>query len=204
MTDPKPPIPRLLAGKDQLSRVEQEQILARVLAQTQAEAPATRRGFGWVVGLFAAAAAVVGALFLANLSPEPPEFVARGGGPDFSVACVEALPCGPGGRLRWFVRSTPKLPNFAAFAQRTDGTILWYFPENEGGSSLDLGAHAHSQSGELDLAIALGQEHGPGTYKVIGMFSPTPMTRGAIRAAYLGPREPGAGLVFIESSLVLR
>jgi hypothetical protein len=204
MTEPKPPIARLLAGKDQLSRVEKEQILAQVLVHTQAEAPSPGRRFGFWVGLLAAASAALGGLFLSTLPPDPSERVARGGGPSFSVSCAEGLPCGPGGRLRWFVRSTPELSHFAAFAQRPDGTILWYFPQTEAGESLDLGAHAGAETGELDVAIELGQEHAPGTYKLIGMFSPNPRTRGALRSAYLGPLEPGAGLVVVESQLVLR
>jgi len=152
----------------------------------------------------AAATAAAAALLLLTLPPEPDEWAVRGGGPNFSVTCAQELPCGPGGRLRWFVRSTPELTHFAAFAQRADGTILWYFPEKEGGSSLALKEHARSPNGELDVAIELGQEHAPGTYKIVGMFSPTAQDRGAVRAAYLAARDPGAGPVFVELVLVLR
>jgi hypothetical protein len=202
MAEPKPPIARLLAGEDQLSRVEKEQILAQVLAKTQVEARSPRRNLGLIAGLFAAVTAA--ALLMVTLPPTPSELVPRGGGPSYAVRCAESLPCGPGGRLRWFVRSTPELRNFAAFAQRADGTILWYFPQTEAGSSLDLGAHALAETGELDVAIELGQEHAPGTYKVIGMFSPSPMTRDALRSAFVGPRDKSAGLVLVESELILK
>lgn len=201
MAQDKPSISRLLSGRDQLTRLEEEQILAQVLEQSRSKGADRRRLWGAFGALVAASAGIAGLFWV---GPEPGEFVARGGGPHFTVRCTPTLPCGPGGRLEWFVQAQPPLTHFAAFARRADGTILWYFPDREDGTTLDLSVHAQAKGGALDVGIELGQEHAPGTYKVIGMFLGAPLDRGQVRAAYLDPGPSGPQRVVVEAELELR
>lgn len=164
---------RLLTGKRGLSRPEKEAIFARVLTRTT-----SRRGrFRWPALILTLSTATA-AMFLLFRSPRPAEFQARGGArASFRIACL-AGPCRTGGKLLFEVSALPG-GYFAAFARRTDGTIIWYFPDRETGESVSvLGA-----GGELGRAVVLGPEHVPGEYQVFGMVSPRPLSRADVRYA---------------------
>src|SRR5258706_1082337 len=114
-------IPRLLAGRDELSRPEQDAIFERVAAP----APTARRWW-WL-----AAPVLVAGIVLVAVAPWRPadDFAARGGSRPIAalhVTCSGA--CAPGAKLLFDVHGTSAYRYFAAFAKRGDGTGLWYFP----------------------------------------------------------------------------
>lgn len=190
---------RLLSGRNQLSRIEKEAILDSVLDRVAAaEAPAEsasrpRRRYAvlWYGAPVALAAAGFAVFLLVRPSPPPPgEFTARGGAvssskdPDFALRCIDAhgqAPCRSGLRMLFVLSPEEAHPYFAAYAQHPDGTLLWYLPEQASETSIDL--RAASQQDVLSTAITLGPEHRPGVYRVHGVFSTTPLSRAAIRAA---------------------
>lgn len=177
---------RLLAGKDRLSRIEKEQILDAVLAQA---APAPRRRW-WLAVVPALAAA---ALLIVITPWKHDDFTARGGGAP--VAMFE--PSAHAGKLVFDVHGTTGYGYVAAFAQRADGTILWYFPASETGTSAPL----HMIDGVLDRSIAMGSEHTPGTYRVYGVFSRAPLTRDQVRAQIEGM--PRGDVAVVQRELTL-
>jgi hypothetical protein len=168
-------IPRLLAGRDRISRLEKEEILGNVLA-----ASAPRRTRWWWAALPALAIAAIVLLVVLPRKPSD-EFTARGGGKPVAAFTPSCNPCKPGGTLVFDVHGTTGYRYFAAFSRRSDGTVLWYFPA-AGGASVDLvDQPAH---GVLNRGIVLGPEHAAGTYHVYGVFSNEPLTREQIRARF--------------------
>ena len=165
---------RLLAGRSGLSRPEKEAILERVLADV---APRARSRGRLAIGALGLAAAAAGVLVLRLGAPRD-ELTARGGDlpPSFEVSCVPA-PCASGGKLVFDVASTGGAAYFAAFARRDD-TLIWYFPSTPEARSRPL----PPGGGVLDTGIVLGSEHVPGSYRIEGVFSATPLDRAAIRA----------------------
>lgn len=168
-------IPRLLAGRDRLSRLEKEEILEKVLSRS-----APRRTRWWWAALPAVALAAVVFVIALPGSHKESEFTARGGGKPIAAFTPSCSPCTPGGTLLFDTHGTT-YRYFAAFARRSDGTVLWYFPA-EAGASLDLGNQP--THGVLDRGIAIGPEHTPGTYRVYGVFSDQPLTRAQIRERF--------------------
>lgn len=190
-------LPRLLAGKDRLTRFEKEQVLARVMTDVAPEpAPARRRWFF----VFATASAAA-ALLLAIPLFRGDEFATRGGGgngADFTMYCTtneQRTPCQRGSKLLFELRPTSSDRYFAAFARRSDGTVIWYFPVDEAARSLGL---TQQQIGVATTAFVLGPEHAPGLYRVYGLFWAQPLSRSEIRAqAEAAPRS------LIEKPLVV-
>src|SRR5512144_887074 len=118
-------IPRLLAGRDQLSRIEKDAILDHV-----AGGATPRRARWWFAAVPALAAAIVLVVVAPWRSQAPSDDVAARGGSRpiaaLRVACPTA--CRPGSKLLFDVHGTTSYRYFAAFAKRGDGTVLWYFP----------------------------------------------------------------------------
>ncbi|HEY5948476.1 MAG TPA: hypothetical protein VIV40_23425, partial [Kofleriaceae bacterium] len=197
----KPALSRLLAGRNRLSRVEKEQILDHVLGQT---AP-RRKSRWWLAAMPAIAAAVTVLLVLAPWrSREPSEFTARGGGhavASFKPACAHG--CAAGDKILFDLDGTTGYRYFAAFSQRADGTVLWYFPASDDAQSLEL-AHQLG-SGVLDHGIVIGSEHPAGTYRMFGVFSNEPLTRAQIRDRFDADSvTAGPGTAVVEQQLVVR
>ena len=170
---------RLLSGRNRLSRLEKEQILDNVLGEV---APAPKRMRWWLAAMPAVAAAVVVLLVLApwRAQQQGSDFTARGGGQRlgaFKPTCAHG--CRPGDKLLFDLDGTAGYRYFAAFSQRSDGTVLWYFPSNDEATSLDLSRQLGS--GVLDQGIVIGNEHAAGTYRVFGVFSNEPLTRAQLR-----------------------
>lgn len=189
---------RLLAGRDRLSRLEKEQILDQVLAQT---AP-RRRARRWFAAMPAVAAAV--ALVLVLAPKGEPEFAARGGREKvgaFKPACAHG--CGAGDKIVFDLAGTTGYRYFAAFGQRADGTVLWYFPSSDTDTSVDLAQGLGS--GVLDRGIVIGGEHSPGTYKVFGVFSTEPLARKDLRDRFDEENvTAGPGTSVVVQELVVR
>ena len=87
--------------------------------------------------------------------------------------------CTHGAKLVFDLHGTTGYRYFAAFAKRSDGMVLWYFPTSDAESSVAL-----PTSGILDQGIILGDDHPAGMYRVYGVFSRAPFTRAAIRDAF--------------------
>jgi len=190
---------RLLSGRNQLSRIEKEAILQSVLdrvaaAKAPAESASRQRRrhavlwYGAPVALAAAGFAIF--LLVRPSPPQPGEFTARGGAvsspkdPDFALRCIDErgpAPCRSGLRMLFVLSRDEAHPYFAAYAQHSDGTVLWYVPEQASAASIDV--RIASKQDVLSTAIAFGPEHRPGSYRVYGVFSTTPLSRAAIRAA---------------------
>ena len=191
---------RLLAGRNRLGRLEKEQILERVLAETRPR----RRSRWWFAAMPAIAAVVAIVLVLVPWRREgDDEFTARGAGSALGVfepTCPRG--CRPGEKILFDFSGTSGYRYFAAFSQRADGTVLWYFPSSEGDRSIDLAQHA---AGVLEHGIVIGAEHAAGTYRVFGVFSHEPLSRAQIRERF----DPagvtaGPGTSVIEQELVVR
>ena len=183
--------PRLLRHKGGLSRVEKERILEKVLADVDRSPPTARRWFTVsLAGVAAVAAAVAvgwwatGRGWRGQEQAGAPEFAVKGGAePGFRAYCLGdrgPAPCARGLRLLIDLTVTDALPHFAAFARGHEGTIVWYFPEREDARS------PVAKSGLFTEGILLGDEHAPGTYTIVGVFSQEALTRARVRALFTG------------------
>ena len=197
-------IPRLLAKRDRLTRIEKDAIFESVFADV---APPRRR-LRW---LFAVAPAVAAAMALVVIAPwrtetrgrVEPEFAARGGAKPVAALLAKcAAGCELGDRIIFDVHGTSGFRYFAAFGQRGDGTVLWYFPSEPHGTSIDL---AQSHAGVLGDGIMLGAEHGTGRIRIFGVFSRAPLTREAIRTSFDETRaSAGPDTQVIATEVVVR
>ena len=144
-------IPRLLAGKNQLSRPEKDEIFANVLG----EVGRPRRSGWWRPGVWVAVTSVAAILVIVPVvvkneggktrDGKNDTFTARGAASavaGFDLACSgsESLRCQSGGHLLFDLQKSTGYRYFAAFARRNDGAVIWYFPESPEGQSLDLSA----------------------------------------------------------------
>lgn len=198
-------MPRLLSGRNSLSRVEKDRILERVLAEV---APARRfapRPLHWV----GAAAAVAGLVLVAAIltrDGREPELAARGGAAavaGLAVSCPGSPSgaCRPASTMVFDLSRSGGYRYFAAFGRRSDGTVLWYFPV-AGGRSVDL--EAGLRDGLLDRGVRLGADHPPGRYRIHGIFSVEPLDREAIRARFRpGAEDLGPGTAVVVTDLVV-
>src|SRR5262245_12685440 len=119
---------RLLGGKPDLSVTEREALLGAVLDRAQ---PRPRRSARWLIGGFAAVAAV--ALAAVVVVPDPqPDLTPRGGAitPSLTLSCLvdgRVAPCARGAKLV-FELAPAGHSAFAAVAEAPDGSTLWLFP----------------------------------------------------------------------------
>lgn len=192
---------RLLSGRPRLGRLEKEQILDTVLAEV---AP-RRQARWWLAVVPAVAAIVVVVLVLGPWRPRAADELAPRGGAHmlgaFKPACTRG--CTAGEKLLFDLHGTTGFRYFAAFGQRADGTVLWYFPSDDSGVSIDLAQQP--PGGVLDRGIAIGSEHPPGTYRVFGVFSSEPLSRAQLRERFDAARmTAGPGASVIEQELVVR
>jgi hypothetical protein len=192
---------RLLSGRNRLSRLEKEQILDNVLGEVAPE----RRTRWWFAAMPAVAAAVVLLFVFAPWRPrEQGEFTTRGAGHvlgAFKPTCARG--CNPGDKLLFDLNGTAGYRYFAAFSQRSDGTVLWYFPSSDSAVGLDLTQQLGS--GVLDQGIVIGSEHPAGTYRVFGVFSNEPLSRRQIRERFDDHHvTAGPGTSVVEQELVVR
>ena len=173
-------VDRLLAGRDQLTVDEKHAIFARVLADP---AVAPRRGVWRVWGGIGATAALASVLVMMALPRGGEELTPKGGAtPSFTVACAPS-PCAVGATLLFELAPAEGQHYFAAFGRASDGKVIWYFPESESAVGLSTDALRH---GVAKRGVAIGSEHGPGHFVVTGVFSPTGLTRGEVRALIEG------------------
>ena len=165
---------RLLSGRNELSRIDQEEVLAEVLAEvTPRRRP--KRMFGAALAFAAMVAAGV-----VLVAPDKGELRSKGAETaTFFASCGEA-PCTKGGRLVFTVSGFGERSQFAALASRDDGTVIWYFPSTDDGTTIDL--RRRTKDGILDRRIVLGADHPPGSYRLFGVFSSEPLTRSAVKA----------------------
>jgi len=140
----------------------------------------------WPFGLLALGAVVGLTLGLALwLRPVGSEFAARGaplvGAPRFETHCVAgpSEACRTGARLAFEVTASEGRGYFAAFARRSDGVVIWYFPDPNGLSV----AVPRAPPSLLDRAVELGAEQPPGHYQVYGVFSGRPLRRADVKRA---------------------
>jgi hypothetical protein len=196
-------IPRLLSGKNRLSRREKDVLFERVCAQL-----APRRTFrrpAVLLALAGAAAAILALPWVIRDGRRPLDepFGARGAAQaDFGLVCAGQPDgrCQQGQKLLFDLHLDPRSSYryFAAFARRDDGTVLWYFPDAPDGHSIELaGRLSH---GVLDRGVALDERHGAGHYQVIGIYSAVPLTRDVIKARF----RPGAADLGPDTSVVMR
>jgi hypothetical protein len=165
---------RLLAGRDRLGRIEKDAILAKVLADV---APAPKRAWWWFA-LPALAAAALIALLVIPRGAKDDEFTAKGKGvaaASFTPTCG-ASPCARGGKLLFDLHGTTGYRFFSAFGRDTSGNVIWYVTARELDRALT--------DGVLDESVLLGDEHAPGTYRVYGVLSQTPLDRDGIKALF--------------------
>jgi hypothetical protein len=203
-------IPRLLSGRNRLSRPEKDEILANVLGEVT---PGRRvRGRH---GVLLALAGAVGILVLVPLAmrggpdgARDAAFSARGissAAAGFELVCPDGRPgiCLQGDTLLFDLSGSAGHDYFAAFARHQDGTVIWYFPESPDGKSLEL-ARSLSE-GVLRRGVAVGDEHQPGRYRVHGIFSDTALTRDDIKERFEdGAHDLGPGTAVTTRELTVR
>ncbi|MFW2388200.1 MAG: hypothetical protein ACN4G0_07685 [Polyangiales bacterium] len=165
---------RLLRGQNTPSVIERERMSKEVLERVGAGRTKRSR---FRIGL--AAAATTGAVALLFVAL-PGELTPRSAG---DGAVLDAL-CQPGPGCRQGNRLVLRVSNhegeqgyMAAFAQRSDGTVIWYFPEDESSRALPF------RNGEwMNRAVVLGPEHVPGDYDIHAVLSATPIDQGTVRS----------------------
>jgi hypothetical protein len=175
---------RLLSGRDRPSVLQKEALFEQLYRRVARREPAASRWPWRQLSLAGGAALCVAAALL--LRPTAPEFTTRGGGPvnepAFRVLCFGGgeTSCRVGGALAFEVGAGAQSQYFAAFARRSDGAIIWYFPALDG-LSTPLGSEPRSLM--LDHGVELGAEQPPGHYEIFGIFSARPLSRAEIKAA---------------------
>lgn len=196
MSEPRLPA-RLLAGRDRLSVVEKDAILATVLPA----GPARRRW--WLIALPAVAAVALALIVVVpSGTPVHDDFAARGGATAaLRLVCPDG--CRADRKLLFDVSGTSGYGYFAAFAKRGDGEVIWYFPSLTEPSPALTRGHVHD--GVFERSAVLGVEHPAGTYRVYGVFSTRPLSRDEIRASFDPQhRTAGAGTAVVERELVVQ
>lgn len=198
-------IPRLLAKRDRLGRVEKDAILASLLADVSPR----RRRSRWWLGLVPAVAITIAVIMFgpwrSQPAPTPPDVLAARGGAQaftsFRATCAGA--CERGHKILFDLHGTSGYRYFAAFSKRADGTVLWYFPSSPDDVSLD--STTQPRDGVLDRGIVLGDEHASGSYRIYGVFSRAPLTRELIRARFDDAQHAaGPDTVVTTAELVVR
>ena len=183
---PDPRFDRLLSGRDRPSITEREAVLDRLL---EGAGPRTRPFWTverWAWALAAAAAALLLVPSALLLHGRGERLTARGGAEPVAVvelACSRGDPaqgCPRGAKLFFRVQAPEKRRYFAALGVSQTGSAVWYFPSGDAQRSELLPA---AGSGVLAQAIVLGDEHLPGVYQVLSVFSEWPMAREEIRKA---------------------
>lgn len=200
-------VARLLSGRDRLGRVEKDAMREHILDATASPARAPRRVAAMLVAGALAAAGVVLFLQRAPRQGEAPEFASRGAvGP---IAALRATcghgdqPCRRGDQLVFDLAGARGYRYLAAFAQRDDGTVVWYFPADDGGVSVDLGEHV--KRGALDRSAVIDAQHTPGRYRLYAIFSTGPLTRAAIRERFAPERaDLGPNTAVVARELVVQ
>ena len=185
-------VPRLLAGRRTLTRVEKDQIFEAVLQGVDSSAPRRRRAAWLAVAGAVAALAAIPVVLLAGKTDSSSPFSARGEAvrATFAVFCAAGT-CRPGDTLLFDVPPTSGWRYFTAFGRRDDGTVIWYFTDAVSASGVDLASPR--AGGVLGTGVALDEAHRPGRYRIYGVFSLAPLDRAGIRARLDGPSgEAGA------------
>jgi hypothetical protein len=189
-------LPRLLAGKNRLGRVEKEAVLEEVLAQVAPRHRARR----WIALAVPALAVAVLVLWLVPRDREQPsEFSARGGSAQVAAFAPTCNPeCTRDSKLLFDLQGTTGYRYFAAFAKTPAGRVIWYASGRDLARDLDRGV--------LVDAIVLGADHEPGRYRVFGVFSDRELSRDAIRELFddAGRARAMPGVEVVERELVVR
>jgi hypothetical protein len=200
---------RLLSRKNQLSSAEKQEIFGRVMDDVAPSPRWFRRPAVWaaLAGAMAALVIVPLAIRSAELGELADSFGSRGKQAaiaTFEVSCPsQPSGCQRRGTLVFDVQASAGYRYFAAFARRSDGTILWYFPDSATAQSLDLDARV--TNGVLDRGIALGDEHQAGSYQLYGIFSGTPLSRDDIKARFQpGAANLGPGTAVVTKDLAIQ
>ncbi|HUS63404.1 MAG TPA: hypothetical protein VMZ28_02635 [Kofleriaceae bacterium] len=200
-------IARLLSGRDRLGRVEKDAMLERVLSDTASPARAPRRVAALLLVGVAAAAGVF--LFVRGGASERPEgsrFASRGAAAETAalrLSCRGGDTCAAGDELLLDLQGTRGYRYLAVFAQRADGAVVWYLPEADGGTSIDLAEHL--RRGVLDRKVMLAADEPRGRQTLHAIYSTGPLTREAIRTRFQpGKRDLGPHTAVVSKELVLR
>jgi len=192
---------RLLSGRNRPSVLHKEAGSGRVLAKLDRDRRIRR---GALFGSLLSVAAVL--LFVSipedstpnNTNQSSTTLTPRGEAEaSFVPHCHdEAKRCRPGSTLSFEIVAMGGARYFAAFAQRTDGVVLWYLPAPD-----ETSLEVQAAGAMLGTGVRLGQEHTPGNYTVYGVFSREPLDRAALRER-LGPALAGReGLSVVTRAL---
>lgn len=205
-TDPYLPA-RLLSGRPEMSAPEKEAVLGAVLRRVS-DVPATRpAGLAWA-WLAAGTAAV---LLLIGLplgmgwlddQQSADSLTARGNGAKpFGVeaTCPGDGACRPGSKLIFRVQPPAGRTWFSAFGLRPDGVVVWYFPAEASGQSVQ--ASQEGAGGVLPAGIRLAADHPAGEVALRAQFCSQPLQRPQIRAVYERNADPERfGCTLVEDS----
>jgi hypothetical protein len=195
---------RLLGGARTLSRPEKEDILDAVLAEVAPERSRSARHAWLGVALACTAAGVLTVV----LAPKPMRqlaaegFVARGGPdvePQLSVLCAEDFGpgrCRSGSQFMFEVAGAQRWTHLALYAERSDDVVLWYVPAEPDGRSIALDDTAPLAL--LPEQVHLGDDHPPGRYEVVGVFSNRALDRGEVEDVVFGRASFPAQVVLRE------
>ena len=192
---------RVLAGKDDVTVQEKEQVLDAVLGKLTGDVSASENSSGlrwkWrvIVGAATAVFAIVAALWIWNArSNEAVSNLSNNAGRDiltpkgsgapssfFYVRCIQGRSigsCRPGARLAFGFNDLKPPAYFSAFAIRqTDDTVIWMFPTTATGLSVLVPPNRKV----LKQAILIDEHYPPGSYEIVGLRSAHPLTREQIK-----------------------
>ncbi len=185
---------RLLSKRRGLLVDEKDEVLKRVLKTVRQEEGRPRHP--WFAPVYrpvligvSAVVAVALSLWLGLPSEPQQEFRAKGEGgtlPFFSITCLDGdgqLDCRTGAKLVFSIRPVSVQRFFSAFARRKeDGLVIWYFPEKTIGTALPVAPAVNREP--LARGVLLGPEHRPGSYRITGLLSDSPLSREQIRRLF--------------------
>ena len=188
-------LPRLLAGKNRLGRLEKEAVLDEVLAKVTPRRAARR----WLMIAVPALAVAVLVLFVLPRDRKHDDFTARGGSShiaSFTPTCNGE--CTRDSKLLFDLQGTTGYRYFAAFAKTPAGDVIWYTSGRDLSRELDHGV--------LVDAIVLGADHVPGSYRVFGVLSDRNLSRDEIKQLFDDAGQPRLtpGVSVIEREVVIR
>ncbi len=199
----EPDLARLLSGRNRPSVLEKEAAFEQVMARMPKRPSRWLRGVGLSTAGALAAALMVW-LSSSRHATELGELAARGAATtvpnSFELVCglrKAAGHCVQGDKLG-FVVHAPADRFFAAFARRSDGTVLWYWPALAGKS---IPASALAALNASSDAVLLDSAHVAGRYTIFGVFSTRPLGREAIQSALGADLSGRVGIEVVQRAL---
>jgi hypothetical protein len=165
-----------LLARGSLGGPRYDDILGRVLAQTEARSPRRWLKWSWIPGAAIASAAA----WLLLAQPTPGSFTAKGPPTENDALQIGCKPtggrvCQAGGTLMFSVNSAVTSGVLGAYAERIDDPRhqrIWYFPGASGSAPV---VTPGAGTVVVPEGVQIGPEHSPGRYRVTVWLADRPL-----------------------------